>query len=210
MMSDNPKMNDAVDTTDCLEAIGAFKSMKNLLFLVTLLALLVVQGVFWLNYTGCIDLTDSPQKQVKANEPAVIIPEVEVADKETAQPEKAATETAEKPADKEAPVEAATDKAPVEEAPVTEAPKKRFEKLAPKYAHAVAALNVSNFVLVISATLYSLVLLMTLKISLAGRLGGINHISRAFFLSLFALVILLPWQNLFAGICLGARYHSKH
>lgn len=219
IMSDNPKMDDSVDTTDCLEAIGAFKSMKNLLFLVTLLALLIVQGVFWLNYTGCIDLSDSPYQQTMAVEPVtepatepaaapapVTTPATEVKSEESAQPEKPAAEIAEKPAEEQVPAEASTEKAPAEEVPVVEAPKKHFEKLTPKYAHAVAALRVSNFALVISATMYSLVLLMTLKISLAGRLGGINHISRAFFLSLFALVILLPWQKLFAGVCFGAIY----
>ena len=47
---------------------------------------------------------------------------------------------------------------------------------------------------------------MSLKISLIGRLGGISHISRAFFLSLIALVLLLPWQALFKGVVFGAVY----
>ena len=76
----------------------------------------------------------------------------------------------------------------------------------PKYEHAVIAVRICNFVLVISATVYCLILLMSVKISLIGRLGGISHISRAFFLSLFALVILLPWQGLFEGVVLGAIY----
>jgi hypothetical protein len=53
-------------------------------------------------------------------------------------------------------------------------------------------------------------MLFSLKVSLIGRLGGINHISRAFFLSLVFLVFLLPWQiawrKFFAGELFGAVY----
>ena len=49
-------------------------------------------------------------------------------------------------------------------------------------------------------------MLFSLKVSLLGRLGGINHISRAFFLSLTFLVLLLPWQRFFGGVVAGAIY----
>jgi hypothetical protein len=35
-----------------------------------------------------------------------------------------------------------------------------------------------------------------LMVSLVGRLGGINHISRAFVLALITAVLLIPWQVL--------------
>ncbi len=63
-----------------------------------------------------------------------------------------------------------------------------------------------NAVLVLAATLYCLTLLFGLKVSMHGRLGGINHISRAFFLSLIMLVLLLPWQRIFGGVVAGAIY----
>ena len=63
-----------------------------------------------------------------------------------------------------------------------------------------------NFVLIFSAVLYCLTMLFALKVSLLGRIGGINHISRAFFLSLLMLVFLLPWQKLFQGVVAGAMY----
>jgi hypothetical protein len=47
---------------------------------------------------------------------------------------------------------------------------------------------------------------MSVKISLAGRLGGLNHISRAFFRSLYALVLLVPWQVCFKGVLVGGLY----
>jgi hypothetical protein len=49
-------------------------------------------------------------------------------------------------------------------------------------------------------------MLFALKVSMLGKLGGINHISRAFFLSLVMVVLLLPWQRFFSGIVAGAIY----
>jgi hypothetical protein len=67
-------------------------------------------------------------------------------------------------------------------------------------------INLVNAVLILTATLYCLTLLFSLKVSMLGRLGGINHISRAFFLSLLMLVLLLPWQRIFGDLVLGAIY----
>lgn len=63
-----------------------------------------------------------------------------------------------------------------------------------------------NAVLVLAASLYCLTLMFSLKVSMHGRLGGINHISRAFFLSLLMLVLLLPWQKVFGSVVTGAIY----
>ena len=63
-----------------------------------------------------------------------------------------------------------------------------------------------NFVLVLAAILYCLTMLFSLKVSLLGRLGGINHIARAFFLSLTFAVLLMPWQKFFKGVVIGAMF----
>jgi hypothetical protein len=68
------------------------------------------------------------------------------------------------------------------------------------------AVRLVNAVLVLTASLYCLTLMFSLKVSMHGRLGGINHISRAFFLSLLMLVLLLPWQRVFGGVVTGAVY----
>ena len=67
-------------------------------------------------------------------------------------------------------------------------------------------IRVANAVLILTASLYCLSMLFSLKVSMLGRLGGINHISRAFFLSLLMLVLLLPWQRIFGGMVPGAIY----
>jgi hypothetical protein len=74
-----------------------------------------------------------------------------------------------------------------------------FERLA-------SLIRFFNFVLIPAAILYCLTMLFSLKVSLLGRLGGINHIARAFFLSLAFAVFLMPWQKLFPGVFLGAMY----
>lgn len=68
------------------------------------------------------------------------------------------------------------------------------------------AVRLINAVLVLVASLYCLTLMFSLKVSMHGRLGGINHISRAFFLSLLMLVLLLPWQKVFGSVVTGAIY----
>jgi hypothetical protein len=53
------------------------------------------------------------------------------------------------------------------------------------------------------------VLLVTLKVSLVSRLGGISHITRAFFISLFLLVFLFPWQCIIPRVLIGVIYLPK-
>jgi Na+/H+-translocating membrane pyrophosphatase len=74
------------------------------------------------------------------------------------------------------------------------------------FEHLAMGIRIVNAVLILTGMLYCLTILMALKISLVGRLGGINHICRAFFLSLLMVLLLLPWQRVFGGIVIGAIY----
>jgi len=74
------------------------------------------------------------------------------------------------------------------------------------FNHLVWIIRFANAVLILAATLYCLTMLFSLKVSMLGRLGGINHITRAFFLSLLALVLLLPWQRVFSPAIVGAIF----
>jgi hypothetical protein len=71
---------------------------------------------------------------------------------------------------------------------------------------ATGVVAICNFIVLTAAILYCLSLLMCLKISIAGRLGGINHIARAFFISLFLLVALIPWQRMLPGVLIGSTW----
>ncbi|MCP4712698.1 MAG: hypothetical protein GY869_29070 [Planctomycetes bacterium] len=55
------------------------------------------------------------------------------------------------------------------------------------------SLNISNYATPFCAFIYCLTLLIGLKIALVGRLGGLTHSSKAFFLSLIVVVLVMPW-----------------
>ena len=181
MNENQAKPNNLVDTTDCLEAVNVFKGWKNAFFIIVILCLLLLQGSFWLVNTGYVKTGDD----TKNDSPAVGTEDTkeikEAAEKVTGEPNQ--------------PVEAAAEQP---KSPLFEITSKRL----------TCVIQFVNFVLVLSAILYCLTMLFSLKVSLLGRLGGINHIARAFFLSLFFVVLLLPWQRLFPGVFIGAMYTS--
>jgi hypothetical protein len=201
-MDEERKTDDIVDTTDCLEAVSAFKAMKDFLFLIIIICLLLLEGAFWLDYTGCIDRTDSGGLAacpvVAVNRDFKPVGRTDTID---AQAKLATKDIGDESGQKDETAKPMT----VSE---TEAGKKKGlkMKLSFKDRQIASLIKGCNFILIIAATLYSLILLVSVKISLVGRLGEINHISRAFFLSLFALVILLPWQRCFSGVITGAIY----
>ncbi len=224
-MDEQVKQTDMIDTTDCLEAINVFKSMKNFMFLVIILCLLVSSAVFWADRAGWIDksgrvgvcavkaepVKEDVSVQVKPDEaPATPGPVAEAAKAVTEQIGQAANGVIDAVAGKEKTAEqvAAAQASQEKVAPAIKEEQKAgiFERWRPKCASIMMLVKACNFILILAAALYSLTLLMSLKISLTGRLGGINHISRAFFISLFALVILMPWQAMLPGVVVGAVY----
>jgi hypothetical protein len=50
--------------------------------------------------------------------------------------------------------------------------------------------------MIVAVGLYCMAMFFSLMVSLIGRLGGISHISRAFFLSLILLMLVIPWQKI--------------
>lgn len=198
----NTKTPDLLDTTDCLEAIDVIRWMKNFFFIIVILCLLVNAAVFCLDRidhidrsgcgtcgicpTGSCDSTCKAAGQTPAvdSEKIRTIAQAVAADSQT-------VELKDTPADPNA-------KSPK--------PLPAIFRYKPRCQGVAVTLKISNFILILAATMYCLTLLMGLKISLTGRLGGINHISRAFFLSMFALVVLLPWQVIFPGVIVGAMF----
>jgi hypothetical protein len=233
-MDQTENTNDMVNATDCLEAVGVFKSMKNIFFLLTCFSLIFLQIAFWLNHVGCIDKSRSKYAEKTVSASAVCPPgpfakhapqgfnvptgpASLVAPKVPVEPD--AEDTAEAKIDKlvkdadKLSKKTAEAKAPPA---VTKAPRNRIEPpedvnifvemFVPEVPQVTALIRTCNFILIISAAMYCLTMLVSVKISLAGRLGGINHISRAFFRSLFAFVLLMPWQLSTDGVVTGAVY----
>jgi len=208
-MDDNQtKQINMVESTDCLEAVGVLRRWKNFMFLVMALCLLLLQACFWLvdaGYVGAkakseavqVSLPGMGQQPVpKVTPPAedIVVP---LGDSKAGQQVEESIE-----------IEKAA-KAAIEptgtEVEVSQ-PEQAVTGFGIKKQHVIWIVRFCNFVLIVAAALYCLTMLFGLKISLVGRLGGINHICRAFFLSLVIFVLLLPWQSCFGSIIVGVMY----
>jgi hypothetical protein len=200
----NPEQNqqkNLIDTTDCLEAVGVFRGWKNFLFIITACLLILLQASFWLINTGYVKADVEPKAEPLAAAPEELQQSKEAANKPLTQTEKI----------QQAAKQAAADSNQSLAAPASSAGEQtKLKKLLPhlniKIRHLTWLIRAADWLLILTATLYCLTLLFTLKISLLGRLGGINHISRAFFLALIFALLLLPWQKFFGGIIVGAMF----
>ncbi|OHB79683.1 MAG: hypothetical protein A2Z25_05165 [Planctomycetes bacterium RBG_16_55_9] len=205
---------DLLDTTDCLEAVGVFKGWKNFFFVIMLVGLLLLQASFWVVDRGCIAVSGQAgpaleQKAAPAGEPAVPA----TVDPNLRQPEPRETNEPQQPAGGGQEKRSQGEPNGVSS---LSSPDSRIQLAVTwpsgNFMSGVTFENLAwlirflNAVLILAATLYCLTLLFGLKVSMHGRLGGINHISRAFFLSLILLVLLLPWQTVFGSMVCGALY----
>lgn len=183
-----------LDTTDYLEAVGVFRGWKNSLFVIVLLSLLLLQASFWLVNTGYVKTED----KTGCDLPAAVSKDTEKIS-QTAQQPAAAADKIENAAKQTTPE-------PNQPAKALQQPqsKKTGLTLHITFKHLAWLIRLVNFVLIPAAVLYCLTMMFALKVSLLGRLGGINHIARAFFISLVFVVFLLPWwQVLFGDIFKG-------
>ena len=197
MNQSQKKPGDLLETTDCLEAVGVFRAWKNFFFLIAILSLLVLQIGFWLVDTGVVKASAaSPDGKQPANASA----ESNQAD---------AVEAFLEPGDEVGRAAVIVTANEANQPPKAGQQAKKhgpFFGIKVTFKHLKALIRVANFVLILTAVLYCLTVLFCLKVSLLGRLGGINHISRAFFLSLIAMVLVMPWQRFFGGVIAGVIF----
>jgi hypothetical protein len=186
MNQDIPRTSNLVDTTDCLEAVGVIRCWKNLLFIIIFLAMLLLQLSFWLESFNLVRPDEIPGPVPTASQ--AVDMKIDV--------------TGPQPQDN------INQAAKIAAEPNEPAPKEFKLSLQLKTNQLKAIVRFLNFILIPSSILYCLTMLFSMKISLIGRLGGINHIARAFFLSLLFVVLLLPWQILFAPVFAGAMWTS--
>ena len=194
MNHEHENQGNLIDTTDCLETVGVFRGWKNFLFVIVFFSLLLSQTIFWLVNSAVITDTgymDKPVTRGKRKQPQ----------------EKKIEKAAEKVAESS---EAAGKKAKEIFDPNTTAAKQDKKdkkvsiKITRKFVYGI--IRAVNFIFIPAAVLYCLTMMFILKVSMVGRLGGMNHISRAFFLSLIGLVIAMPWQLVFGGAAAGTIY----
>ena len=184
-MNENYPTRQVADEIDCLQAVGAFKSFKNLTFLISFICLALLQAAFWMNYLDLIDRADCPCPELLG-----VLTEVTAESSTVEQAAAAASEPS-----------TSGNKAGIFgiNAIVSSITRPTCEQM-------FGIIGVCNYILFITVVLFSLNLLISLKISIVGRLGGINHIARAFLLSLFLLVLIVPWQICLPDMVVGAIY----
>ncbi|MBN2589334.1 MAG: hypothetical protein JXA96_05705 [Sedimentisphaerales bacterium] len=225
--------NNLLDTTDCLEAVGVFRGWKNIFFIIIFLCILILQACFWISDLGMIDMPQEVSVEFGSLKIFYAEPELPVVpagedtilgimdSNETAQPEEIdqpdmilednePTETSDpnQIANEvglvmlaaETTVSSPNDMSDTED----DAEAEFLSGIT--FDHIVWIMRFVNAILILIGILYCLTMLFSLKISMLGRLGGINHITRAFFLSLLMLVLVLPWQRIYSGVIMGAIF----
>jgi hypothetical protein len=175
-----PRQTDWVDTTDSLEAVEAIKWWKNFIFAITLISLLAVQLIFWLANTGIITNPQTPVAAVNAGT--------------TAEQAKSLSTAA-----NSEPNQPGAQKHPAIKSMLNLLREMDRSRLS-------VFLTIVNTILILGAFIYCLMMLTSVQISIAGRLGGINHICRAFFMSLVLVIFLLPWQEIFPRMVIGTIF----
>lgn len=225
-MEQEKQNKDLINTTDCLESVSVFRSWKNFLFIVIFLLLLGVQASFWMTKLGMVEEGTKSTVSKLAAETIFVPAETKVAantpeiplDENVPDENDVAEST---PADEPNIAETEIERAVKEVVPAdANAAAGSQDKKAEKQKNGKFidlpviitqddmswTVKIMNFILIPTSVLYFLTILFSLKVSIVGRLGGISHITRAFFASLIFLVLLLPWQVFFEGIFSGMMF----
>lgn len=168
-----------IETTDCLEAVGVFRGWKNLFFAILLVCLLLVQAAFWLEDLQIVPAGGGGSPTVA---PVAEPNAVTKAAKASAEPNQATGRAA----------------------AAVKLPGQLLDKL--DAGHLARTVDLVNGILIVTVVLYVLAMFFNLMVSLVGRLGGIRHISRAFFLSVILLVLVVPWQSVVGSRLPGVVY----
>ena len=179
-------------TADGLDAVRVFRLWKNSLFVVIVLSLSCLQAIFWLTNTGQVKISRDAVG-VAASKPRAL----GMANAEEVVATEANPST---PAIRHWP-------APPDNAGQTRGP--AMPRLLPfdlTFKHVTSVIHPVNAILVFACVLYGLTAYIALSVSIRSRLGGLAHISRTFYWSLVALILLLPWQIILAPIGVGTIY----
>jgi hypothetical protein len=170
--------------SDFLKAAYVFRRWKNLLFFVLLLCLLLNQASFWLVITGQVEGGTIWQKDGKMG--------VQTAEN---------TKTA-------APVVLGADslQAGRVAAPAEKSTGRWLFGFDVTLGHLSSIMRITSIILILASAFYALIMSFAMGVSFKGRLGGLSHICGALFMALIIFVLLMPWQNFFGPIVLGATF----
>ncbi len=192
---------------DALEAFNSFSAARNLFFWITLICMLLIQGVFFSIDRGVINAAlDMPeqQKKIEQTQPVQALPgETTQQDGNSHQEEinfqqqnKAKfifcslhTTTTDNT------VTSDTEKAEPTLAPTAsdiENAKSNAKLITSSLKRIIAGANV---VVVFSVLMYCICLFLSIQLSLTGSLGGMANSARAFFSAFFAALLIIPWTK---------------
>lgn len=227
-------MIDVTDSLEAVDAARGMRFF--LFWFVLFPALLILQILFWLNYAGRIESKDAPAEssvsflqilmqsdavalaaEIPAEQPPAEQPQPEQTRAEQPQPAEQPQQTpqapeqpAVEPSEIEQGVKEVTgdkdDMAAVEPSPEEQSKSSFLETAKLSHVWARGIIRVCNFLILFAAVLYCLILLLCLKISLVGRLGGLFHITKAFLVSLLLVLVLFPWQVLVPRVMIGVLW----
>lgn len=209
----------SIDRNDNWESFRVFLRMRTVFFLFTLLALLAVAAAFWVVDVGLVKgsqgtggficQTSAPLEMCQVRltgETAAAVPmdsntpppTADIAPAGEPQPESAASV---------ADTEKGYIKIKPHGCPLPELSEQRRAQWLEMLVR--IAIKAGNFVAIFGVVMYSLTLLGGLAVALAGRMGHTADLSRAFFLSLLAVVLIVPWQPLVALYIPGVLFNYE-
>ena len=180
---------------DATEAYDTFRKARTLCFWFMLLGLILVAAAFWTVDRGMIDsvLPQAPET-------------LDLAPIPVCQSHNILTADVAPPSIDQQPTPDSGQVAPPTQAP---SPDQDAEMPAPEQAEhnkkqalkdlVVTSLATANFILPFLAVLYCLCLLIGMKLTIVGRLDGLAHSAKAFFLALLVMVLVVPWQQVCAN-----------
>lgn len=213
---------DLTRNADAIEAYSTFAAARNLFFFILLIGMIILAASFWTVDRGCLDEVLDFEKYrnestfVKANGPCdgfILVADEQAPDAQNP------TESAPTPPDE---AEKSATPAPLPQKPANngdgflvpipgqpspesqeqQSSAERENKLRNLQSLQILidiALRVINYGLTLLVITYCLTLLVAMKISLVARLGGMADASKAFFISLLMMVLVVPWQRVISS-----------
>ncbi len=198
---------------DALEAFEVFSQARNLFFWIILLMLLLTQTLFWLtdqNIIGnqpatrdnnIIDISVPAYQPME--KPEFIWVDYPVLAQQPNTPD-SSTATDSPSGDTNQSPSVEPQNRTLEEKTIPQPAKKLFNKDGYHYL-----LKLTNYLCAISCLIYFLCLMTGLKLVIIGNLGGLADASKALFLSLILLALIMPWQKIISPEIPGVLYGWK-
>ena len=67
-------------------------------------------------------------------------------------------------------------------------------------------LRVTSIVLILTSAFYALIMSFGMSVTFKGKLAGLGYICGALFMAVTVFIMVMPWQNFFGPIVIGATY----